>query len=155
MLRVSKFVLELVKIDPLLQAITVSSICKTVFRTKFWNMIRYILSRNRVTELETASLLRLLKSWLYFSDEEQCYSRRQREVHFVAVSNVKVEAYCQQTNELCEYVWCFGMGVLVYPIDTGPSVRYWNIAEQIRRKNGVVAKNQKCWLQCFDLGVRV
>ena len=46
-----------------------------------------------------------------------------REVHLPRVTNVKVDEYCGETNEIFEYLGFFGMGVLACEIDTSPSVK--------------------------------
>jgi hypothetical protein len=46
------------------------------------------------------------------------HTRNGRQVHLTGVSNMKVGVYCSERNEVFEYRGCFGMGVLVCPIDT-------------------------------------
>jgi len=43
-----------------------------------------------------------------------------RDVHLARVPNVKLDGYCQATNEVFEYLGCFGMGVIACPIDITP-----------------------------------
>ena len=37
------------------------------------------------------------------------------EVHFAGVPNVKVDGYCQETNEIFAYLWCFWHWCLCVP----------------------------------------
>ena len=55
--------LKLVKMDPFLQAITISSICNEVFRTMFLKSDTVCIIPRGGTEWEIASLLKLFNGW--------------------------------------------------------------------------------------------
>ena len=46
-----------------------------------------------------------------------------REVCLAGVLNVKVHGYSEETNEVFEYLGCFGIGVYACPTDTNQLVR--------------------------------
>ena len=63
-----------------------------------------------------------------------------REVHLARVTNLKVHGYCPETNDVYQYLGCFGMGVNVCPIDKKP---IGNIDETLlRRYEETMAKLQ-------------
>jgi len=43
------------------------------------------------------------------------HAGNEREVLLAGAPNVKVEGYCEETNEVFEYLWCFWHGCLCMP----------------------------------------
>jgi len=59
--------------------------------------------------------------WLAYIGRKRNYvthAGNWQEVHFTGLPNLKVDVYCAETNEVFEYLGCFGMGVHVCRIDT-------------------------------------
>ena len=53
---------------------------------------------------------------VHWSEEKQSYScRKWGEIHLPRVLNVKVEGYCEETNEVFEYLGCFWHGCTCVP----------------------------------------
>ena len=61
--------LKFVKMDPFREAITISSICKKVFRTMFLNQKLYVLSRKQGTEWDIPSRLKLFNGWRILDEQ--------------------------------------------------------------------------------------
>jgi len=113
--------LKLVIMDPFREAITISSICKKVFRTMFLKPDAVgIIPRAGCRMGERQSIEGL--QWLSYIGRTRkiINAGNGREVHLAGVHNVKVDGYCRETNEVFEYLGCFGMGVFACPIDINP-----------------------------------
>ena len=104
--------LKLVKMDPFRQAITISSICNTMFRTMFLKPDPVgIIPRGGYRMGDRQSLEAL--QWLAYIGQSRSnivHAGNGREVHLDRVPNVKVDGYCQETNEVFEYLGCFWHG---------------------------------------------
>jgi len=57
-----------------------------------------------------------------------------REVRFAGVLNVKVDGYCDETNEVLSTSGAFGMGVFACPIGTKPLTRPRKLCRTGKRK---------------------
>ena len=102
--------LKLVKMDPFRQAIIKSSICNKMFRTMFLKTDIVVIIPRGGTAWEIASLLMLLNGWRTFVNQEQyCSCRQWAGVHMDRV-HLKVDGYCQETNEVFQYLRCFWHG---------------------------------------------
>jgi len=104
--------LKLVKMDPFREAITISSICNKVFRTMFMKSDTVgIFPRAGYRMGEHQSIEGL--QWLAYIGRTKniIHAGNARDVHLAGVPNVKVDGYCQDTNEVFECLGCFGMGV--------------------------------------------
>jgi len=112
---------KLVKMDPFREAITISSICNKVFWTMFLKSDTVgIILRAGYHMWYRQSIEGL--QWLAYIGQNIniIHTDNGKEIHFTGVSNVKVDGYCQDTNEVFEYLGCFGLGVFACPIEINP-----------------------------------
>ena len=95
---VSKFV----NIDPFRQAITISSICNEVFRTKFLkpDSVGIILRAGyRMGDRQTVEALQSL-AYISRTHNNVSHAGNIREVHLPGVTNVNFDGYCAEKNEV-------------------------------------------------------
>ena len=100
---------KLVKMDPFRQAITISSICKKVFRTMFLKPDSVgIRPRGgyRMGDRQSVEALQWL-AYIGRTRNNVSHAGNGREVHLPRISNVKFDGYCEETNEVFEYLGCF------------------------------------------------
>ena len=114
--------LKLVKMDPFREAITISSICNKVFRIMFLkpNTVG-IISRGgyRLRDYQSIEALQRL-AFIGRTRNNVPHAGNGRNVHLTGLPNLKVDGYCEGTNEVFNYLGYFRMGVPVCPIDTSP-----------------------------------
>jgi len=108
--------LKLDKIDPFRQAITISSICNKVIRTKFLKADSVgIIPRGgyRLGHRQSVEAFQ----WLAYIGRTRNISHagNWREVRLAGVPNVKFDGYCEETNEVFEYLGFFCHGYLCMP----------------------------------------
>jgi hypothetical protein len=100
--------LKLVKMDPFRQAITISAICNKVFRTMFLkpDIVGIIPRGYRMGDRQSVEAL----EWLVYigrTRDNVIHAGNGREVHLARVPDVKVDGYCEETNEVFEYLGCY------------------------------------------------
>jgi len=104
--------LKLVKMDPFREAVTISSICNKVFSTMFRKLVAVgIIPRAgyRIGDRQSIGLQLLA----YMGRTRKIiHAGNGREMHLPGVPNVKVDGYCQETDEVFEYLGCFWHGCL-------------------------------------------
>jgi G:T-mismatch repair DNA endonuclease (very short patch repair protein) len=105
--------LKLFKMDPFREAITISFICSKVFRTMFLKPDTLGIIPRAGYRLGDKQSIEGLK-WLAYigRDKNIIHAANGREVHLGGVPNVKVDGYCQYTNEVFEYLGFFWHGCL-------------------------------------------
>jgi len=136
--------LKLFKMDPFTEAITISSVCNKVFRNKFLKSDVSIIPSYCMGDRHS---VQGLQSLAYSG--RTCniiHAGNGREVHLAWVPNVKVDAYCQEINEVLEYLGCFAMGVFACPIYINPLAtlrKHWRTG---MRKQWRACKNQRRFL---------
>jgi len=148
MLCFSEFVFKLVKMDPFLQAITITSIWNKVFRTMFLKPDSVgIIPRGgyRMGGRQSVEALQ----WLAYIGRTRNISHagNGREVRLAGVPNVKVDGYCEETNEVFQYLGCFWHGCLCVPNRHNPLVRprkLWRTGMRKLRRG--CRKLKKRWL---------
>ena len=109
-----KLFLKLVKMDPFWQAITVSSISNKVFQTMFLKPDCVGVIPRGVYRMGDRLSVKPLQ-WLAYVGRTRnnvTHAGNGRDVHLAGVPNVKVDGYCQETNEVFEYLRCFWHGCL-------------------------------------------
>ena len=97
-----------VKMDPFRQAIRISSICNKVFRTMFLTPDSVGIIPRRGYRMGDRHSVEPLQ-WLPYIGRTRNVSHAGNgwEVRLAGVPNVKVDGYCEQTNEVFEYIGCF------------------------------------------------
>jgi len=146
--------LKLVEMDPFREAITISSICNKVFRTMFLKSDNVGIIPRAVYRMEDRQSFEDLQ-WLAYIGRSKniIHAGNGREDYLAGGSNVKVDGYYQDTNEVFEYLGCFWHGCLCMPNRHKPNGNTDEALQNRCEETGEVAKNQKRWLQCcFDLG---
>jgi hypothetical protein len=105
--------LKLVKIDPFKESTTISSICSKVFRTMFLKPDTVGLIPRAGYRMGDKQSIEGLK-WLAYigRDKNIIHAGNGREVDLAGVPNVKVDGYCEDKNEVFEYLGCFWHGCL-------------------------------------------
>ena len=114
MLCFSEFVFEIGQNGPFRQAIRISSICNKVFRTKFQKPDSVgVIPRGgyRMGDRKSVEPLQWL-AYIGRTLNNVTHAGNGREVHLAGVSNVKVDGYCQETNEVFQHFACFSHGCL-------------------------------------------
>jgi len=109
MLCFSEFSLKLVKMEPFRQAITISSIRNKVFRTMFLKPDSVsIIPRGgyRMGDRQFVEALQWL-AYICRTRNNITHAGNGREVRLAGVPNVKVDGYCEETNEVFEYLGFF------------------------------------------------
>ena len=98
--------------DPFQQALTISSICNKVFRTMFLKADSVVIIPRVGYRMEDGQDVETLQ-WLAYIGQMRnnvTHAANGREVHLSRVLNVKVDGYCEETNQVFEYLGCFGHG---------------------------------------------
>jgi len=138
------FFLNLVKTEPFREDITISSICNKMYQIMFLkpDTVGIILRGGyRMGDHETFEALQCL-AYIGRTRKNVTQTCNGQEVHLAGLHNFKVDGCCSETNEVFEYLGCFGMGVLVCPIDTSPWVNHKKNCWDGMRKNGSAGKDK-------------
>ena len=140
--------LKLVKMDPSRQAIAISSICNKVFRTMFQKPDSVGIIPRGGYRLGNRQSVEALQ-WLAYIGRTRNISHagNGREVRLAGVPNVKVDGYCEETNEVFQYLGCFWHGCLCVPNRHNPLVRprkLWRTGMRKLRRG--CRKLKKRWL---------
>jgi len=108
--------LKLVKMDPFMEAITISSICNKIFRTTFLKPDAVGIILKAGYRMEDRQSIEGLQ-WLAYIGRPRkiIHAGNGREVHLAGVPHVKVDGYHRETNELLEYLGWFWHGCLCRP----------------------------------------
>ena len=108
--------LNLVKMDPFREAITISSICNKVFRTMFLKPDTVgLIPRGgyRMGDRQSVEALQWL-AYIGRTKDITCVGNG-RGVRLDGVPNLKVDGYCAETREVFEYLGCFWHGCPCMP----------------------------------------
>ena len=99
--------------DPFREAITISSICNKVFRTMFLKSDTVGIVPRAGYRMGNRQSIEGLQ-WLAYIGRNLniIHACNGREVYLAGVRNVKVDGYCEDTNEVFEYLFCFWNGSL-------------------------------------------
>jgi hypothetical protein len=113
--------LNLVKMDPFRQAITISSICNKVFGTLFLKTFcGYYPERGyRMGDHQSVEALQRI-AYIGRTRNDVTHAGNGREVHLPVVPNVKADGYCAETREVFEYLGCFWHGCPSMPNQRKP-----------------------------------
>jgi hypothetical protein len=108
--------LKLVNMNPFRQSVTISSICNRVFRTMFLKSDTVgIIPRAgyRMGDRQSVEAIQ----WLAIMGRSRNITNagNGREVHLDGRPNLKVDGYCNETNEVFEYLGCFWHGCPCMP----------------------------------------
>ena len=114
--------LKLDKMDPFREAITKSSICNSVFLTMFLKPDTVCIIPRGGYRLGDRQSIEALQ-WLEYIGRTRnnvTHAGNGREVHLAGLPNLKVDGYCEETNEVFEYLGCFWHGCPCMPNRQNP-----------------------------------
>lgn len=153
MLCFSEIVLEIGQMDPIRQAITISSICNKVFRTMFLkpDSLGIIPRRGyRIGDRNSVKALQCL-SYIGRTRNNVTHAGNGNEVHLARVPNVKDDGCCAETNNVFEYLRCLWHGCRC--IDTSPFVTLGRLCRRgMRRQKRGCRKSRTLVIGLFQSG---
>ena len=116
------FFLKLFKMNPFRQANTISSVCNNVLRTMFLKPDSVGIIPRGGYRMGIVSRLRHFNWLAYINGTRNNITNagNKREVRLARVPNVKVNGYCEETNEVFDYIGCFWHECRCMPIRHKP-----------------------------------
>ena len=110
------FFFKLVKMDPFRLGFTISSICNKVFRNMFLKQDSIGIIPRRGYRMGDRQCVEALQWLAYIGRSRNIpHAGNGREVRLDGVHNVKFDGYCEETNEVFEYLGWFWHGCLCMP----------------------------------------